>query len=174
MGYGRFKQKIPHRPDPISHFRFLHDLARPPQPGPAHGRVYSTISDFLQTIVGASCDSWWLACFELAPEPSPSWPGLTRAIHAAPPQRRVPIAPRMPQEPNKQRFLTSSPFCGRSLRGNTWVAGTSPAMTLRARLAPPQHANFRRPTASAARAHYRALAALAVAEALRPGLSGLA
>jgi len=41
------------------------------------------ISDFLQTIAGASCDSWWLACFELAPEPPPSWPGLTRAIHAA-------------------------------------------------------------------------------------------
>ena len=53
------------------------------------------ISDFLQTIVGASCDSCWLACFELAPEPPPSWPGSTRAIHAAPP-----------------------------LHGNTWVAGT--------------------------------------------------
>ena len=51
------------------------------------------------------------------------------------------------QWPQKQSFLTSPPPCRRSLRRNAWVAGTSPAMTLRARLAPPQHAEFLLPTA---------------------------
>ncbi len=55
---------------------------------------------------------------------------LDAAIHAAPPQRRVLAAPRMVARALGTKLLTLPPPCGRSLRGNTWLAGTNPAMTL--------------------------------------------
>jgi hypothetical protein len=91
---------------------------------------FSTNGDPSSRAYGASC---WSA----APsEPLPSWPGLTRPSTSRR-VRRAPVAPRTVQGLQGQNVLTSPLPCGRSLRRNTWMAGSSPAMTLQVRFAPP-------------------------------------
>jgi hypothetical protein len=65
--------------------------------------------------------------------------GLDPAIHAAPPQMSLAANGARLQ---KQNVLTSPLPCGCSLRRNTWMAGTSPAMTLQVGFAPPRYPEF--------------------------------
>jgi hypothetical protein len=70
-----------------------------------------------------------------APEHAPSWPGLSWLVPAMTPSFAAAgppnsAFPRPTAHTETTLFVLTAP-CRRSLRRNAWVAGTSPAMTLR-------------------------------------------
>src|ERR1700743_957546 len=92
-----------------------------------------------------------VGCFRTRLGASAVLAGLDPALHAVPLRDGARARHRLAQGAKKQRFLVSPSAGGRSLRRTAWVAGSSPAMTLPARLAPLQHSQFQLPTADAIR-----------------------